>query len=279
MRRIFVLSTLVFMMILLFVVPYVIVANSASECPIPTSVTCVDSKGNSGPLISIVETNVEANCPNGSGTCYKWVYNYAGPTPNQASVLAPDCCSSMGYPTPAGGQVRLPGQGDSTTGFGSWSGYEYVIRMAYNPAGSLYTMWTDRSASSRSTAIQIKVNNVLYYCKNIQGPACPGPSYVPSLKALYMIVDGMWVKLDIDSNDCIQQAYACRSNWETCDPLPPVTAKVTTIDADLTETTSTMAEISDMMESEMLWGRGVMADSPGCTLLPLVNILTRIMSR
>jgi hypothetical protein len=104
----------------------------------------------------------------------------------------------------------------------------------------------------------------------ILGVAPPGPPQLPSLKVKNLVIEGMNVKLSIDTNQCVQTASMCDDNFQICYPLETVTLTAKSSDGRITDTT--IREIGDL-DGNMIcnWGRIFLADSPGCTSIPAGN--------
>jgi len=203
-----------------------------AQCSIPYQCTFVDSKGVASPYgLKVFAVNKQSVCPGGGGTCYQWVYELIGDNSriNQVTALAPDSCSEMSYLVSGGGQVIPPGQGDPTTQFGIWSGYEYVIRMAYSPGSAgvppNYNFFTSKEVPSRSTSMQLKSGNNIYYCKNIAGPNTPDfPNYVPTTVSIRQRIADFDVCIEeMDANGCPTKVSDCQGNFWQIVPMESIT--------------------------------------------------------
>jgi hypothetical protein len=142
----------------------------AGECPVQTSCTLVDAKGNTTSYS--ITFQGETKDPNSSN--WIWTYTLSSNFPggqNQLAMLASVCCPVLGYQTVGGGQVLPPGAGDTTTGFGVGTFQNNVLRVATSYPLT-YQISTNSQTSYVNTSMQIKSGKDLYSCQNIAGPSC-----------------------------------------------------------------------------------------------------------
>lgn len=228
--------------------------------------------------------------------CYDYSYSISGTTNifNQAVALVPVCCdapltiydgctfSSPTYPCAVDakqgdygynpGKIFPPGAGDPNGNFGKNIGMVRALRS--EPAGTLPNPHIYASSSDVGPiSMQIKVSNTYYPCQMIAGPACqecPKPLQEPSVTEKKIVIEGSYVKLEIDSSKCVQKLWLCDNSFNSCILQTAVGISATSIDdGGIRLSDTTIREISDIDGNQRCaWGRIWLADSPGCTSVP-----------
>lgn len=189
-----------------------------------------------------------------------WNYKAGGSIGSitQLLILAPVCNPDLGVFVQGGGQVMTAGIGDSTTGYGAGDFQDEVARLALN-SSSTYSLGVSSDVGIRDTSVQIRVSKNLYYCPSIPGPDCPGPADIPVLRQKNLLIDGMYVKLNIDQSNCVQGGFMCDNNFQNCIPIEPVTLTATSSDGRISNTI--VRDIGDVDGNQLcLWGRIVIGE-------------------
>jgi hypothetical protein len=159
-----------------------------------------------------------------NGGVSTWNYNLSPNFPggqNQLVLLSPVCEPDIGAGVSSGAQIIQPGEGDPTTNFGVGNFQDYVLRVATsNPY--VYRFTTAVPTPLHNTSMQIKSGKTLYFCKNIAGPDCTIPGYVPVNLAATIKLGTSDICVTKDpTTGCINSVYDCDDPTFTF-PLIPI---------------------------------------------------------
>lgn len=135
-----------------------------------------------------------------TGTQYLWAYQLTSSSGGLNGVgamdgLVPVCDPDMGYAPVGGGQLLIPGKGDSSNNYyGLGDSNNYVMSMnaqstsssygGYNLPAGAYIFLSTRAGNLQNTPMAVKIGTKTYYCSTgtimtgIVGPACVPPAEI-----------------------------------------------------------------------------------------------------
>ena len=158
------------------------------------------------------------NCGGTGRNGFQWDYRVTNSPGSitQLTMLTPVCSPDLGVFTIGGGQVLLPGIGDSTTMFGVGDFQEQVARLALNASPDFY-LGVSRDVAIANTSMQIRVSKNLYYCPSIPGPECGLPTFIPVSRTSCVTIENENVCFDFAADGCPIRVY----NGDTNIDYPP----------------------------------------------------------
>lgn len=204
------------------------VTQAVAGFPMSTQCDFVDSKGGYSGFTMKILPDASGNWPVWNAVTGKWdwkygLYSVSGSFSqiNQVDFVTPACNPPLDLSS-ANVTLLPPGTGDPSSGFGWWTGNDFVARVTPSPNSSplLYTLSTSSILPSRNSYLGMKSGAKDYACKSIASPACPdcpGLPFLPSTVTQCMQVEGHNVMIVRNENRCITDVYDCGAN----DPLSP----------------------------------------------------------
>jgi hypothetical protein len=257
---------------ILMLFPGVKAMAQCDQCDVPSSCILGTSTQSMEQYPINGQWPVPATCTDTSGSfpCYAWTYLIKGVSPlNQTSILVPVCCPEIKYFIPGGGQPLLPGEGDPTTGFGVGNFQARVMRLAAYPSyPGVYAFYTDKITPLHRTSIQVRsTSKIVYFCRNIAGPDCGLPTYVPVSRTSCVTIENENVCFDFAADGCPIRIY----NGDTNIDYP----------ADPSDSTISVSDCGDIFGSQnpncrMCIRRVDQEGSGGCTNCVVAGRVTRI---